>query len=308
MVSSKRASSEVRPTSVDDMNAMLLRRSRHKPAVGDLFVLNMLGNRWIAGRVIRMDARAFGEGNPLLYFYRIDITDPERIQTPIAPDLLIPPIITNYLGWRRGFYMHLRNEPLAAEELLSRHVFDNRNVTGKYVDEYNCLAAPPEPGLPCGFFALWSYRAIDDMLSKSLGIPPKQSEEQHSPSTGKRGTAEQEVGLPVARQPDTGEHWVTLHVPTGDSGPGELELNKLENDLTDAVKVAAAGEWEGHGFNLRDHVFDMRFHGPDAAAIVKAMRPALERAGTRLPAGWYLTKRVGDSEREERLDLEGKQR
>lgn len=105
---------------------MVIRPSRHKPQVGDLFVLNMLGKRWIAGRVIRTDADALVPNSDLLlYFYRVEPTGPDNIATPIKPDLLIPPILSSALGWRRGYYMHIRNNPLQAQELLPRHVFED---------------------------------------------------------------------------------------------------------------------------------------------------------------------------------------
>lgn len=165
----------VTPTPVDNMNAMLLRRSRHRPAVGDVFALSILGTRWVIGRVIRTDACFMGE-SPLLYFYQHKAR-PEQVRTPIAPELLIAPVVTNRLGWVRGFYVHLFNAPLQPSEILLRHVFgippaENAPVT-EFVDEYNVPTGPPDPGQHLGWAALWSYRAIDDMLSNALGIPPK---------------------------------------------------------------------------------------------------------------------------------------
>jgi hypothetical protein len=166
-------------TTVVDMNAVVLRRSRHLPEVGDIFVLNMQGKQWVAGRVIKTDVYGMGpeDGSVLLYFYRLDVHNPSQIDAPIRPDLLVPPVISNVLGWRRGFYLHVRNEPLLFDETLSRHVFDDRSISGGYRDEYARPAAPPRPNEPCGHSGLWSYRAIDDMLSEALDLTPKSKSE-----------------------------------------------------------------------------------------------------------------------------------
>ncbi len=180
---------------------MVIRPSRHKPQVGDLFVLNLLGRRWIVGRVVRTDAKGFGlmTDDLLLYFYAALITDPWSIRTPLSPDLLIAPVMTNTLAWRRGYYAHIRNEPLLEGELLTRHVFENDIVPIgdplRFRDEYRTPVAPPSPGPPndytqpqawskpwvmaaapghlCGWSGLWSYIAIDSWLSWALGIPDK---------------------------------------------------------------------------------------------------------------------------------------
>ncbi len=79
---------------------MIIRPSRHRPEVGDLFALNMQGKTWVAGRVIRINAKGLGPmtNENLLYFYRHEVSDPEAIRTPLRPALLIAPVMTNDLG------------------------------------------------------------------------------------------------------------------------------------------------------------------------------------------------------------------
>ena len=159
---------------------MFFKRSRHSPTPGDLFAVNMCGKRWVIGRVISNNAVGLTANANLLYFYRMEVEDPfdpTATKTPIAPDLLIPPEITNNLGWTRGFYLHLRNVPLQPQELLPRHVFKSEvyaeNDPRRFIDEYGNPTPPPEPGLFCGMSGLSSYTFIDDALSIALGIPPK---------------------------------------------------------------------------------------------------------------------------------------
>ncbi|HYE62987.1 MAG TPA: Imm26 family immunity protein [Phycisphaerales bacterium] len=162
----------------EHLNMMVIRRSRHQPEPGDLFALNMRGERWVIGRVINNNAVGLAPGANLLYFYRMEVKDPldpTAITTPITPDLLIPPTITNDRGWTTGFYLHLRNAPLQPQELLPRHVFKSvlfpEDDPRSFVDEYQKQTPPPEPGLIIGRAGLASYSIIDVYLSRALGIP-----------------------------------------------------------------------------------------------------------------------------------------
>lgn len=273
---------------------MVIRPSRHKPQVGDLFVLNMLGKRWIAGRVIRTDADALVPNSDLLlYFYRVEPTGPDNIATPIKPDLLIPPILSSALGWRRGYYMHIRNNPLQAQELLPRHVFeDNLFPKGdprRFCDEYRKPVAPPEPGLPSGPFGMFGYSAVDTLLSHALGIPPKLND-----------AIEVGPGHTISENENSDEFQVALHIPTVQEGK-ELNLDELEDNLIEAIEESGAGRWEGHGTDLKTGFFDIRFFGPQIGPMVEALRPVLKRAGARLPTGWYLTSRPSGGGKEKRI-------
>lgn len=273
------------------MNARFLRRSRHKPAVGDLFALNMLGTRWVVGRVIRTDARHFSNNDLLLYFYKIEM-DPFAVQTPIKPELLIPPSITSDMGWRYGFYYHVRNAPLVDGEVLERHVFDQSATKPGYCDEYNRPTEPPDPAVGCVHSGSASAQLIDMRLSTALGIPPHDfvSINDMNIPTNAEATGKSLKTKNKRAKPDA--CCVSLHLLGAASA--ELDLDEFEEELIEAVEDAGAGKWEGHGTDLRTGEFDTRFYGSSVRRIVKAMLPVLKRYVRQLPTGWYLTEEEGE--------------
>jgi hypothetical protein len=163
-------------------NMIVLEPSRTKPRAGDLFVCNMRGERWIAGRVVHLNCRMMSRedgGEPLLYFYNIQVPDPATLRPPFKPDLLIPPIITNFLGWRRGYFKTLGNYPLTPEERLPRHYFLRSllpitwdHPDASYCDEFSNPSPRPSPGEPWKGSGLSGYLYIDELLSEAIGIPP----------------------------------------------------------------------------------------------------------------------------------------
>jgi hypothetical protein len=124
---------------------VVLKPSRRKPKSGDLFVCNMRGERWIAGRVMHNRCKMMsGTGNEfLLYSYRMQVSDPVMLRPPFGPDLLIPPIITNALGWRLGLFETLDKSPLEPEEVLAKHYFSTIWVDPRYCDELVTLHPLP---------------------------------------------------------------------------------------------------------------------------------------------------------------------
>lgn len=156
----------------ENTNFMQLRKSRHKPAPGDIFAGNILGKRWVVGRVIRA---GFAHGTTrncvLLYIYRSQPSDMQKIQTPILPDLLIPPMfmLSNML-WTRGMVTHIRTSQLQVNEVLPRHVFRSMTVH-KYVDEEGNPVSPPFCDEIVGVDAYRGWGSFDDEVSRALGVP-----------------------------------------------------------------------------------------------------------------------------------------
>jgi hypothetical protein len=158
-----------------ECNLMILRRSRHRPAPGDVFVANALGKRWIAGRVIVVDSTAKGGNSDdgiLLYVYKQEFASPADIKTPLKPELLFAPIVVSRSSWTEGYFVHLFNAPLQPEELLARHVFrksSSSKQNPQFQDEYRREVDPPKPGEWCGRSGL-SF-GIDYEVSHALGLP-----------------------------------------------------------------------------------------------------------------------------------------
>ena len=141
--------------------------SRRRPKVGDIFEVQFDAGR-LPGRVIRTDALVFAgaPGLNLLYFFRglVPTHDVETIELS-TDNLLIPPVLTNSLGWSRGYFQTIGNRPLGVAEVLDQHCFDAYG--GGHFDEYgHPLPAPVEP---VGVLGVQSYLTIEHWLSLAIG-------------------------------------------------------------------------------------------------------------------------------------------
>jgi hypothetical protein len=155
-------------------------RNRYTPVAGDLFCVNVMGLRWIAGRVIHLESRFMGGGGGevLVYMYSLELAEPSEASVPLHPHLLVGPMVTNLQGWRCGYFVTLGSYPLEKDERLPIHYFAKPTLTAKpwgsteagYCDEYGRDLPPPPPGTKQGY-GLVSYAALDDWVSRALGLP-----------------------------------------------------------------------------------------------------------------------------------------
>ena len=144
--------------------------SRKKAKTGDLFFVEMVNHKFVLGRVVRVELHVFGPDNLLLYFYSPAQPTPDIFRPPIKPTLLIAPRIASRQGWVLGYYVTLGTFPMKPGEELESHCFeDPLGQHGKYCDEYG--KPLKKRSEPCGFYAMGTYRTIDDDLSEALGIP-----------------------------------------------------------------------------------------------------------------------------------------
>jgi hypothetical protein len=150
------------------MNLEVLKRRRHVPKAGDVFVMKPPDGRYLFGRVISTDASgALGVGCVLLYIYAARSVAKSPVPDLLRGQLLIPPVMTNRLGWVRGYFEHIENQPMRAMDRLRQHCFiDSR---GWYFDENGTRLAGPTA--PVGCWGFDSFRTIDDKISDALGIP-----------------------------------------------------------------------------------------------------------------------------------------
>lgn len=152
-------------------NLRVLKRSKEKLRVGDVFVMQLSSDKYLFGRVILVPPPS-GQGpmpaGHLLYIYSFQSDTKQPDYSKLTRDnLLIPPVWTNHQGWTRGYYETIDHRPLTTEMLLQQHCFKRFN--GDFLDE-TCqkLSGRSEP---CGVWALQSYRMIDDRISDVVGIP-----------------------------------------------------------------------------------------------------------------------------------------
>lgn len=155
------------------MNLRVLQKSRRPPRSGDVFAVLPPTGRYRFGRVIATDAEVTGAGGPLvlIYIYAKDSSSMEEVPELERDRLLVPPLITNRLGWTRGYFRHLYSDELRKEDVLPQHRFRSLHpeTPDLMFDEYD-RPARPGPG-PVGDHGVHSFRTIDDAISDALGIP-----------------------------------------------------------------------------------------------------------------------------------------
>ena len=150
------------------MNLRVLKKSRHIPQAGDIFVMQLPDSHYLFGRVININAKIGPMENCILiYIYNVLTVRKLPIPELTTVHLLVPPIMTNRLPWTRGYFEHLTHAILTSESLLAKHCF--RSSGNQYFDEYSNKLS--KPSSPVGVWGLDSYRTIDDAISEALGIP-----------------------------------------------------------------------------------------------------------------------------------------
>lgn len=150
-------------------NMKVLKKSRKAPEVGDVFVLQILPGVYHWGKLISKSANIGGFTNcNLIYIYDVKTTDTKKIPDLDKNNLLVPPIATNDLPWKKGYFQTISNTSLEEDDTFSTHCFEDLAFK-RFMDENgNRLESRVEP---CGIYALSSYASIDDHLSKALDIP-----------------------------------------------------------------------------------------------------------------------------------------
>jgi len=147
----------------------VLKKSRKRIKLGDIFRFQILENKFYWGRVVSLNASVGGfEDCILLYIYNVETNKSDEIpETLTVNNLLLGPIATNRLGWSRGYFETIDNRELKQDDLLPVHCFFDI-LYKKYFDvSGNTIDKPIEP---YGDYGLDSYTSIDDKVSEALGI------------------------------------------------------------------------------------------------------------------------------------------
>jgi hypothetical protein len=132
-------------------------------------------DRYIFGRVIRVDAHCFAPNCILVYVFRYTSQVPVPPRRLLAKDLLIPPTTINRLGWSRSYFMTVERRAFEEGERLLVHYFvsgrQDRWGRTQFVDEDRRPVPRPPKGTLVGLSGLGNYLTIDDDVSRALGIP-----------------------------------------------------------------------------------------------------------------------------------------
>lgn len=166
-----------------------LRRTRHKPAVGEVFAVHARELGWIFGRVASVDAVLYPEPDPIcdgivVYFFWPAAPKPEPPASLPATNFLCPPMIVARTLWTKGFAQPILNRQFDTGERVTPHCFEmiGTSRAARYFDEHG----HPLPGRvePCSPLALtldpgvsWHLAAACRARVKSEGSAIGRAEE-----------------------------------------------------------------------------------------------------------------------------------
>lgn len=148
-----------------------LKPSRKKAQAGDVFRMRFADGRSVFGRVVK-DAQLFGGPALLVYVYDTSAVAGEPALDDLRADrLLLPPMLTNEVGWRHGFFETVAHRALEQEDYLPTHCFHDQRVPPRFYDENGEDAVYSEP---CGLRALDSYFTIAEQVLTALSHRPRE--------------------------------------------------------------------------------------------------------------------------------------
>ena len=161
-----------------DINMRFLKKSRKQPRTGDVFVFQMkTQNHYHYGRVIRTDTRIGNLDNVIMvYIYKNTSSIKERVPELKKEDLLIPPVGIFSNLWTKGFFETIENRPLTSDEVHKKHCFHDLARDWYFDESGERLKGRIEP---CGTDAVTGYGALDQKVSRALGMSNPPSSEDH---------------------------------------------------------------------------------------------------------------------------------
>jgi len=175
MAKKKNVVDEIKPTPGKRTNMSVLKRTRHKPQVGDVFAVCMAERVWLMGRVVEI-GKMFGW--PLdcimMYVYADQFSSLQQVvdsETPVPPRLLVGPFVSGHQFWSQGHFLHIRTVPLRDVDIVGPHLFlDGHLPAGTYKnihrERVECGSLPYRP-VPSG---LGNTATTDVLLSEAIGL------------------------------------------------------------------------------------------------------------------------------------------
>lgn len=141
---------------------------RKRLAVGDVFVMRYPDDRYLFGRIMRLDAAfgGFASGCIKTHIYSFISNTPSPPEGLTSKPLLTPPQWINRLGFSRGYLTVAANVPVSSGDTQDHACY--RNWRGQYVTEDGRVLEQPTDIV--GGYGLGNYRTVDDAISKALGI------------------------------------------------------------------------------------------------------------------------------------------
>jgi ribosomal protein S18 acetylase RimI-like enzyme len=226
--------------------------------MGDVFAVERGGGPGLLGRVVSTSAVVGPTHGCILVYVCV-----ARGRRPGREDLLVPPMLTTRAAWSRGYFVHLRSEPLLPGEYLERHVF--RDAQGRFYDEEARPAAAPAPGEPVGEWKLLEVEAIEAALAAAVALLPPERVAP-SPSVGEPEGYELQMQVPDV------DEYVRLRRESG-----------LSPKTPEAARVGLPNTWFGVTMRHKGEAVGMGRVLGDGACFFEvvdiAVLPAHQRRG-----------------------------
>jgi len=212
----------------------------------------------------------------LFYVFKGIAAEPVAPRRLLVRDLLFPPLLVVPELWTRGYVRFLENRRFEKRERLPVHCFEyHGRVAPTFIDERGKVLEHRTE--PCGMAGMTLVRGVDERIASALGLSPASSNET---------TASQPIDV-QSRRVSRRAGSIVLHLP--DSGKTSLDWSRLEEKLIEAVELARAGEWTGHGNDLETRMFDIRFESRNCKKLGDVLGTAIRGLPESLPSGWYAT-------------------
>ena len=196
--------------------------ARREPQIGDVFALRRgdAGGGDLLGRVVSTSAIVGPtHGCLVVYVYRGDAPRPS------LDDLLLPPLLTTRGPWSRGYFAHLRSEPLLPGDYFERHVF--RDAQGRFYDEEARPVDAPAAGEAVGEWRLFEVEAIEAAVAAALALLPPRAAREPKPA------------------PEEGDHALETRPPSVDDYVRLRREAGLSEKTAEAARLGLANTWFG---------------------------------------------------------------
>ncbi|MBN2488860.1 MAG: immunity 26/phosphotriesterase HocA family protein [Methanosarcinaceae archaeon] len=149
-----------------------IKRSRKKPKVGDVFVIQPRDSIYFYGKVIKTNIETkdpFIKGMITIFIYKKSRREFKLPKHLNPKELLIPPCIVNLRGWTMGYFFTLGNIGLTEEDRVLNYGF--RDSRGRFLtEEHTELKEKPDI---VGTYGLGSYGAVAYEVTRALEEHPE---------------------------------------------------------------------------------------------------------------------------------------
>lgn len=152
-----------------------IKRSRKKPKVGDVFVIQPRESIYFYGKVIKTHIEAknpFLKGMNTIFLYKYDTTELKMPDNLNVNELLIPPCIVNFSGWTCGYFFTIGNIGLTNQERNLDYGFKDTRMKSECYRTEEGEKLDHKPSI-VGTYGLGGYGAVAYEVTKVFEEHPE---------------------------------------------------------------------------------------------------------------------------------------